>query len=163
MNTAQGDAYINWGQSTCVYCGAVYTGFHSCSSQSRQASYCGTHQVVCWSGPCPHCVNAAERKALEARIANLEEQLRRQGIINEANYGYGQERFDAFYQALGHTSVRIDLAQGQLNSVADQADRSDAAQTNLESQLLDLQDAHNRLVIFVGELEERLLEVEAKL
>jgi chromosome segregation ATPase len=82
----------------------------------------------------------------------------------QRDYEAAQDRLTAFYTALNHVSVRTDLAQGQLDSVADQADRLDGAQTDLESRLLDLEDKitdqtrFNDLVITYAESQNREID-----
>jgi len=62
---------------------------------------------------------------------------------------YVGDRIDAQGSALNNMSRRIDL-------VSDQSDRQDTALTELESHLLDQQDAHNQLVVYAERVNDRV-------
>lgn len=93
--------------------------------------HCQQHDILFHYGvgeQCPKCYTAQ----LEARVVELERQLRAVYAAYRRDAQHYQDRFQAFYAALHSVSRRID-------QVSDQADRLDGAQTELESRLLDLE------------------------
>lgn len=76
--------------------------------------------------------------------------------VFERDVGYLHDRFDALRGAIDNASVRTDLT-------SDQADRQDTTLTELESHLLDQQDAHNNLVAYAERLNDARIEDQGEM